>query len=230
MLGWRLKPFIIGRGFNTLEHGFRSNGGAKKNAKPGGVLAVGSSFTAGSDVVDGAVAGATARAHRLECEQRRSRGLPSRSDRFTWRTAVAAYSSASVGRRFDTGHHHRHRLRLVWLAETALTIENSELVVHNLPFCTTNRSITLGLISGSLSAISLSSIDFMAALFADFWFTADGNSFVTVSTDEVGVTCRLLQRLKQKAERMLRLVLHSRIRRLGGETAAVERSSGQRRP
>ena len=40
----------------------------------------------------------------------------------------------------------------------------------------------------------------MAAFFADFWFTSDGNNFVTVSTDEVGVTCRLLQRLKQKAD------------------------------
>ena len=40
----------------------------------------------------------------------------------------------------------------------------------------------------------------MATFFANFWFTADGSSFVTVETDEVGVTCRLLARLKQKAD------------------------------
>ena len=40
----------------------------------------------------------------------------------------------------------------------------------------------------------------MAAFFANLWFTADGNSFVTVSTDEVGVTCRLLAGLKQKTD------------------------------
>ena len=34
----------------------------------------------------------------------------------------------------------------------------------------------------------------------NFWFTADGSSFVTVETDEIGVTCRLLARLKQKAD------------------------------
>jgi hypothetical protein len=39
---------------------------------------------------------------------------------------------------------------------------------------------------------------FMAAFLADFWFTAEGNTFVTVSTDEIGVTCRLLATLQQK--------------------------------
>ena len=38
----------------------------------------------------------------------------------------------------------------------------------------------------------------MAAVPLDFWFTSDGNNFVTVSTDEIGVTCRLLARLRKK--------------------------------
>lgn len=41
---------------------------------------------------------------------------------------------------------------------------------------------------------------FMAAFFSNFWFTSDGNEFVTITTDEVGVTCRMLERLKQKAD------------------------------
>ena len=52
LLGWRLKPFIKSEGFNTLDYGFRSNGGADAKVLPGGVLAVGSSFTAGSGVND----------------------------------------------------------------------------------------------------------------------------------------------------------------------------------
>ena len=53
------------------------------------------------------------------------------------------------------------------------------------------------------------SISFMAAFFADFWFTADGSSFLTVATDEIGVTCRLLARLKQKTDAAdVRLLLY----------------------
>jgi hypothetical protein len=50
---------------------------------------------------------------------------------------------------------------------------------------------------------------FMAAFFANVWFTSDGNNFVTVSTDEIGVTCRLLARLKEKTDAAhVRLVLY----------------------
>ena len=51
-LGWRLKSFLNVPGLHTLDHGFRSNGAARGKVQPGGVLAVGSSFTAGSEVND----------------------------------------------------------------------------------------------------------------------------------------------------------------------------------
>src|SRR5262249_18341878 len=41
---------------------------------------------------------------------------------------------------------------------------------------------------------------FMTAFFADSWFSSDGSSFTTVNNDAVGVTCRLLARLKQKTD------------------------------
>src|ERR1700722_14658045 len=50
VLGWRLRPHLKSAGFNTLDHGFRSNGNADAKVQPGGVLSVGSSFTAGSEV------------------------------------------------------------------------------------------------------------------------------------------------------------------------------------
>lgn len=50
LLGWRLKPFLTESNFNTLDYGLRSNGIANAKVAPGGVLAIGSSFTVGSGV------------------------------------------------------------------------------------------------------------------------------------------------------------------------------------
>ncbi len=51
-LGWTMRPWVGGPGFNTLDLGIRSNGLDEPGVRVGGVLAVGDSFTAGSDVVD----------------------------------------------------------------------------------------------------------------------------------------------------------------------------------
>jgi hypothetical protein len=210
MLGWRLKPFIIGRGFNTLEYGFRSNGGAETNVKPGGVLAVGSSFTAGSDVVDGGT-------------------WPAQLQELTgWNVNNAGQGGYQADQIVLLGEQLlpliRPQVLVVDLIPGTIigtgyasygwpkpyfTIENSELVVHNSPVPRSQPIDHAGFdIREPLGHFAV--IDrFMAALFADFWFSADGNSFVTVSTDEVGVTCRLLQRLKQKADADdVRLVLY----------------------
>ena len=50
-IGWLMKPFSNNKGFNTIEYGIRKN---KKNSELTyeSVLAVGDSFTAGSEVVD----------------------------------------------------------------------------------------------------------------------------------------------------------------------------------
>src|SRR4051812_10167319 len=52
LLGWRLKPLMAAGWLNTLEFGLRSNGPGNTHARRGGILAVGSSFTAGSEVKD----------------------------------------------------------------------------------------------------------------------------------------------------------------------------------
>jgi hypothetical protein len=50
---------------------------------------------------------------------------------------------------------------------------------------------------------------FMTAFFPGFWFRSEVNDFTTVSTDEVAVTCRLLERLKQQTDASgARLVLY----------------------
>jgi hypothetical protein len=88
------------------------------------------------------------------------------------------------------------------------TLENGDLVAHNSPvpqYQAPSRRFDIRRFLGHLAVVD----KFMAAFFADFWFTSDGNNFVAVSTDEVGVTCRLLQRLKQKTDAAgVRLLLY----------------------
>jgi hypothetical protein len=210
LLGWRLKPFIASPQFNTREYGFRSNGSADPAIKSGGVLAVGSSFTAGSGV----------------------------SDAQTWPAQLAQLTGWNVNNAGEGGYQAdqiillaeqmlpliRPQIIIVDLIPGTIigtgyassgwpkpyfTIENGGLVAHNSPV-PQNPPARRGRfdIRGWLGHIA--AIDrFMAAFFADFWFTADGNSFVTVSTDEVGVTCHLLARLKQQTDAAgARLVLY----------------------
>ncbi|MGE0565654.1 MAG: SGNH/GDSL hydrolase family protein [Pseudolabrys sp.] len=51
-LGWTQASNLKGPGFNTLDHGIRKNSKAEEKLDQGAILAVGDSFTAGSEVVD----------------------------------------------------------------------------------------------------------------------------------------------------------------------------------
>ena len=118
VLGWRLKPHIKSKGFNTLDHGFRSNDGPDAQVLPGGVLAVGSSFTAGSEVNDDQSWPAhLQQLDWVEHQQRRSGRISGRPNRPAGRAIAAAHSSAGYCRRSHPRHHHRYRLRIVGLAE-----------------------------------------------------------------------------------------------------------------
>ncbi len=200
-LGWRLKSHIKSPGFNTLDYGFRSNGDADAKVETGGVLAVGSSFTAGSQVVDdqtwpahlaqltgwnvnnGGQGGYQADQIVLLAEQLLSLIRP--------QVVVVDLIPGTI---ISTGY-----ATSGW-PKPYFTIEKGELVAHNSPVPQSQPASSdhLGLkwYLGHFAVID----QFMAAFFANVWFTADGNSFVPVSTDEVGVTCRLLERLKQKTD------------------------------
>ena len=201
VLGWRLKPFLVGDGLNTLEYGIRSNGGPNRHVRPGGVLAIGSSFTVGSGVVDSE----------------------------TWPAQLAQLTGLNVNNAGQGGYQAdqiillgeqllpliRPRVLVVDLIPGTIigtgyassgwpkpyfTIEDGNLVAHNSPVPRSEAPRGSGLdvrrFFGHFAAVN----SFMSAFFADFWFTSDGNSFVTVATDEIGVTCRLLDGLKQKAD------------------------------
>jgi hypothetical protein len=52
LVGWVTKAGLVQEGFNTIDHGIRKNRVADSSARPGGILVVGDSFTAGSEVSD----------------------------------------------------------------------------------------------------------------------------------------------------------------------------------
>jgi hypothetical protein len=201
LLGWRLRPHIRSAGFNTLDYGFRSNSSADAKIEPGGVLAVGSSFTAGSEVND-------------------DQSWPAHLQQLTgWNVNNAGqggYQADQIvllaeqllpivrpqtivvdlipGTIIGTGYSSSG-----W-PKPYFTIENNELSIHNSPVPQRKaESLERAGIKWYLGHFAVLD-QFMATFLPNFWFTADGSSFVTVATDEVGVTCRLLARLKHKSD------------------------------
>jgi hypothetical protein len=195
---------------NTLEYGFRSNGGADRTVRSGGVLAIGSSFTAGSEVTD-------------------TETWPAHLQQLTgWNVNNAGEGGYQADQIILLGEQLLPLIRpqalvvdlipgtIIGTGYASLgrpkpyfTVEDGVLVAHNSPVpqdqAPRRDRFDVRRFLGHSAVLD----HFMAAFFADFWFTADGNSFVTVSTDEVGVTCRLLARLKQKTDAAgTRLVLY----------------------
>jgi hypothetical protein len=228
LLGWRLRPFIAGPGFNTLEYGLRSNGGADAKVRSGGVLAIGSSFTAGSGVVD-------------------AETWPAHLQQLTgWAVNNAGQGGYQADQIVLLGEQLLPRVRPQALVVDLIpgtiigtgyassgwpkpyfTIENGALVAHNSPVPQDQKPrrdrFDIRQFLGHSAALD----HFMVAFFADFWFTADGNSFVTVSTDEIVVTCRLLAGLKQKTDasgvRLLLYLQYGGLEIVDGSRMAAER-------
>ena len=202
-LGWQLKPFLTNPGFNTLEYGFRSNGRAHNRVLSGGVLAVGSSFTAGSEVND-------------------DETWPAHLEQATgWNVNNAGNGGFVADQIIMNGERLLPIIRpqvlvvdlipdnIVGASYTAYgwpkpyyTVEHDELVAHNQPVPrhpepgADRDRFGIKPILGHFAVAD----QFMAAFFANSWFSSDGTSFATVNNDPVDVTCRLLARLKQKAE------------------------------
>jgi hypothetical protein len=202
-LGWQLKPFQTNPGFHTLEYGFRSNGGVHNKVLPGGVLAVGSSFTAGSEVND-------------------DETWPAHLEQITgWNVNNAGNGGFVADQIIMNGERllaiiHPQVLvvdlipdNIVGASYTAYgwpkpyyTIENDVLVAHNQPVPrhpepgADRDRFGIKPFLGHFATVD----QFMAAFFADSWFSSDGTSFATVNNDPVDVTCRLLVRLKQKTD------------------------------
>ena len=202
-LGWQLKPFLANPGFHTLEYGFRSNGGVHDRVLRGGVLAVGSSFTAGSEVND-------------------DETWPAHLEQITGWNVNNAGNGAFVadqiimnGERLLSIIHPQVLVvdlipdNIVGASYTAYGWPKPYYTVEHTSLSrTTNRSrrhpepgadrdrFGIKPFLGHFAAVD----QFMAAFFANSWFSSDGTSFATVNNDPVDVTCRLLARLKQRTD------------------------------
>jgi hypothetical protein len=209
LLGWRLRPHLKAGWLNTLDYGFRSNGDADAKVQPGGVLAVGSSFTVGSEVNDN---------QSWPAQLQQSTGWNANN------AGEGGYQADQIillaeqllplvqpqvivvdlipGTIIGTGY-----ASSGW-PKPYFTIADDKLAIHNSPVPHSNTSGDRAGIKWYLGHFAVLD-QFMAAFFANYWFTADGSSFVTVATDEVGVTCRLLERLKQQTDAAnVRLLLY----------------------
>jgi len=200
-LGWRLKPFLKTPGFNTLAYGFRSNGDAGAQVKSGGVLAVGTSFTAGSGVKDDETW--PAQMQRLTGWNVNNAGEGGyQADQIILlaeqllplihpQVVVVDLTPDSV---IGTGY-----TSAGW-PKPYFTIENGKLVAHNSPVPRTATGARSGSEVKRLLAHSLIIDKFMTAFFANFWLASERNQVITIATDEIGVTCRLLDRLKHETD------------------------------
>jgi hypothetical protein len=212
LLGWQLKSFITSPGFNTLQYGFRSNGGPNLKVHQGGVLAVGSSFTAGSEVDD--EQSWPAQLEQLSGWNVNNAGSGNYvADQIIMRgeqllpvihpqvLVVDLIPDSMIGASYSS---------YGWL-KPYFTIENGVLVQHNVPV-PRNQTRDPGLdrfgIKPFLGHFAIAD-QFMAAFFADSWFSSDGSSYVTIKNDPIQVTCLLLDRLKHETdEANVRLVLY----------------------
>jgi hypothetical protein len=210
LVGWTLKPFLATQDFNTIEYGLRSNGGAETRGRLDGIMAVGSSFTAGSEVPDGD----TWSAH-LE----RLVGLPVNN------AGVGNYSADQIIMRAEQLMPVlRPKLILVdLLADNILgagyssyafpkpyfLVEKGELVAHNQPVPLPSEPVHDPFAIKAFLAHSIIIDRFMTAFFSDQWFSSNRGGFTRTNSDEVEVTCRLLDRLKRKTDEAgVRLILY----------------------
>jgi hypothetical protein len=210
LLGWRLKSFITSPGFNTLQYGFRSNDGPNVEVRQGGVLAVGSSFTAGSEVND-------------------EQSWPAHLEQITgWNVNNAGSGNYVADQIMMHGEQllpliHPQVLVVDLIPDNIVgasyssygwpkpyfTVENDALVQHNEPVPTVRDPgrDRFG-IKPFLGHLAIAD-QFMTAFFANSWFSSDGSSYITTHNDVVDVTCRLLDRLKQETDAdNVRLVLY----------------------
>lgn len=210
VLGWHLKPYLRSPGFNTVQYGFRSNSGPDAEVRPGGILAVGSSFTAGSEVND-------------------DQTWPAYLEQITgWNVNNAGEGNYVADQIIMNGEQLLPIIRpqvlvvdlipdnIVGVSYSSygwpkpyFTVENGILIQHNEPV---PRQRDPGRdrfgIKPFLGHFAIAD-QFMAAFFSDSWFSSDGTSYQTINNDVVDVTCRLLQRLKRETdEANIKLVLY----------------------
>ena len=202
-LGWTLRPGLTGHGMNTLEYGIRTNGRGESAIRPGGVLAVGDSFTAGSEVSDADT-------------------WPAQLERLVGKAAlnagVGGFGTDQIVMRAETllASARPEVLLVGFLSQDILrggyssygapkpyyTVEDDRMVLHNSPVPGQPSAPTNSFANAIKSAAGYSfSIHLIMMKFArDSWLSTPQQAYTRITNDPSDVTCRLLQRLKARTD------------------------------
>jgi hypothetical protein len=207
LLGWKIKDHLNTPELGTLEYGIRKNQESDSSIKIGGVLAVGDSFTAGSEVMDwetwpaqleallgkpviNAGAGGYATDQiLLRAEQLLPIARP--------RVLVVGFLDQDIL---------RASYSVFGRPKPYFTIERGALVLHNSPVPHSIDSESVGFFEDHLASLaalmsrSLVVDRLMATNYPEIWHAAVGQSFRRIDNDDVDVTCALLARVKQAAD------------------------------
>jgi hypothetical protein len=202
-LGWTLKAWVDSPEFHTVEYGIRRNDTTQTGLRAGGILAVGSSFTAGSEVAD-------------------EQSWPAQLERLIGRpvdnAGVGAYAFDQIVLRTEQLLPvARPRVLLVGLMDGVIdwsgyaitagpkpffTVARGQLVTHNIPVPSLEQALPFQPIMKVLSYSHVIDRLMVKTPFGWPWWQA------RVNNDQVDVSCRLLRRLKQEADRLeIRIVL-----------------------
>jgi hypothetical protein len=202
LLGWTLMPNYRTERFDTIGHGFRRNFD-ENEVRTGAILAVGDSFTEGFDDVDDANTW-PAHLEKMTGTPVVNAGVPGYgTDQIILRAEqilpIVKPKTLIVG--FFSDDINRAALSDSGAPKPYFTTENGELVFHAPgPLESGEKE---GFIPKVLRAVlgysALSNLVF-SRLTPGFWYPTGGSLFKEVENDPVDITCKLLARLKQRAD------------------------------
>ena len=200
LLGWTIREGIRAGGFNTLRFGIRRNSPEDRDIRTGGVLAVGSSFTAGSGVTDEETWPARLEALLGEPVINAGEGGFS-ADQAILRAEVLLPIVRPRVLILDLIRENIQRVgfsRSGW-PKPYFVIENGALLLKNNPVPELH-SIEPSWDPRDIFGRLLVADRFMSAFFTDFWHSSERNDWVRVTDDDVPITCALLLRIKRQTD------------------------------
>jgi lysophospholipase L1-like esterase len=227
VLGWTLQPGYRSDGFNTIGEGVRRNFD-ETEVRTGAILAVGDSFTEGFEEVDDA---GTWPAHleKLIGQPVVNAGVAGyATDQIVLRAErllpVIKPKTLLIG--FTDADIERAAMSEAGAPKPYFTVENEKLVYHPpAPLDPPIEESALGSALRSVLGHSALANHLLSRLAPKFWYPREADVYEEVENDAVAVTCLLLRRLKQTADkRQTRLLLFLQY---GGDAVLNETGIGE---
>jgi len=201
VLGWTMRDGYSSASINIIDYGIRKNQASDTAIRTGGVLVVGDSFAAGSQVNDDETWPA-----QLEARL----GVP------VLNAGIGGYGIDQMVLRAEQllpvihpktlilGTQDQGILRVKFTSygrpKPYFTIEGGVLVTHNEPVPRYTVDPVRESLFRRILGYSFLADQIMGIYFPDRWYTQDGQRFADAPIDEVAVSCRLLERLKDDAD------------------------------